>query len=90
MYKIPPGGGGGGSIASSRPIKKYKSEFMSYCYHYQSSHKRRITRIGTYVFSLGHMIFARRESCVRMFFKSAHAKNPVAERYIHTGRSKAL
>ena len=46
----------------------------------QSSRKRRITRIGTHVFSLGRMIFARREFGVRMFFKSAHAKNPVAER----------
>ena len=43
----------------------------------QSSRKRRITRIGTHVFSLGRMIFARRESLVRMFFKSAHAKNLV-------------
>ena len=34
----------------------------------QSSRKRRITRIGTHVFSLGRMIFARRESPVRMFF----------------------
>ena len=34
----------------------------------QSSRKRRITRIGTHVFSLGRMIFARRESRVRMFF----------------------
>ena len=49
--------------------------------HSQSSRKRRTTRIGTHVFSLGRMIFARRESCVRMFFfKSARAKNPVAAR----------
>ena len=34
----------------------------------QSSRKRRITRIGTHVFSLGRMIFAMREFCVRMFF----------------------
>ena len=34
----------------------------------QSSRKRRITRIGTHVFSLGRMIFARREFRVRMFF----------------------
>ena len=33
----------------------------------QSSRKRRITRIGTHVFSLGRMFFARRESRVRMF-----------------------
>ena len=46
----------------------------------QSSRKRRITRIGTHVFSLGRMNFARRESRVRMFLKSARAKNPVAER----------
>ena len=38
----------------------------------QSSRKRRIRRIGTHVFSLGRMIFARRESRVRMFF-SWHA-----------------
>ena len=35
---------------------------------FQSSRKRRITRIGTHVFSLGRMIFASRESRVRMFF----------------------
>ena len=35
---------------------------------HQSSRKRRITRIGTHVFSLGRMIFARREFSVRMFF----------------------
>ena len=40
----------------------------------QSSRKRRITRIGTHVFSLGRMILARRESRVRMFFHSARAK----------------
>ena len=34
----------------------------------QSARKRRITRIGTHVFPLGRMIFARRESRVRMFF----------------------
>ena len=34
----------------------------------QSSLKRRITRIGTHVFSLGRMFIARREFCVRMFF----------------------
>ena len=34
----------------------------------QSSRKRRITRIGTQEFR------------VRMFFKSAHAKNPLAKR----------
>ena len=45
----------------------------------QSSRKRRITRIGTHVFPLGRMIFARRESRVRMFF-FACAKNPVAAR----------
>ena len=33
----------------------------------QSSRKRRITRIGTHVFSLGRMFFARQESRVRMF-----------------------
>ena len=34
----------------------------------QSSRKRRITRIGTHVFSLGRMIFASWEFRVRMFF----------------------
>ena len=34
----------------------------------QSSRKRRITRNGTHVFSLGRMFFARREFGVRMFF----------------------
>ena len=34
----------------------------------QSARKRRITRIGTHVFPLGRMIFARPESRVRMFF----------------------
>ena len=38
------------------------------CEQSQSSRKRRITHIGTHVFSLGRMIFARRESRVRMFF----------------------
>ena len=33
----------------------------------QSSRKRRITRIGTHIFSLGRMIFARQEFRVRMF-----------------------
>ena len=36
--------------------------------HYQSSRKRRITRIGTHIFSLGRMIFDRQEFRVRMFF----------------------
>ena len=34
----------------------------------QSSRKRRITRIGTHVFPMGRMIFARQEFRVRMFF----------------------
>ena len=34
----------------------------------QSSRKRRITRIGTHIFSLGRKIFARQEFRVRMFF----------------------
>ena len=34
----------------------------------QSSRKRRIMRIGTHIFSLGRMIFARQEFHVRMFF----------------------
>ena len=34
----------------------------------QSSRKRRITRIGTHVFSLGRMFSARQEFRVRMFF----------------------
>ena len=34
----------------------------------QSSRKHRITRIGMHVFSLGRLIFARREFRVRMFF----------------------
>ena len=46
----------------------------------QSSRKRRITRIGTHVFSLGRMFIARQEFRVRMFFQSARAKNPVADR----------
>ena len=33
----------------------------------QSSRKRRITRIGTHIFSLESMIFARWEFCLRMF-----------------------
>ena len=41
----------------------------------QSSRKRRITRIGTNVFSLGRMIFARQEFRVRMFFQLARAKS---------------
>ena len=35
---------------------------------YQSSRKRRITRNGTHIFSLGRMIYTRREFRVRMFF----------------------
>ena len=38
------------------------------CNYSQSSRKRRITCIGTHVFSLGRMIFARQEFRVRMFF----------------------
>ena len=38
----------------------------------QNSRKRRITRIGMHVFSLGRTIFARREFCVRLFFFSRH------------------
>ena len=52
-------------------------------YVYQSSRKRRITRIGTHIFSLGRMIFANQEFRVRMFYLSARAKNPVAEINTH-------
>ena len=43
-------------------IRKVKENII------QSSRKRRITRIGTNVFSLGRMIFTRREFSVRMVF----------------------
>ena len=65
------------NITILRYIKKH---IFAVCLGSQSSRKRRITRIGTHVFPLGRMIFARRESHVRMFFKSARAKNPVAAR----------
>ena len=42
--------------------------YVHYTKSHQSSRKRRITRIGTHVFSLGRMIFAKRESRVRIFF----------------------
>ena len=48
----------------------------------QGSRKRRITRIGTHVFSLGRMIFARREFHVRMVF-SRHALKSSSEINTH-------
>ena len=41
---------------------------------YQSCRKRRITRIGMHIFSLGRMIFVRREFRVRMFFSRPGAE----------------
>ena len=53
-------------------LKAVKKHVIKYCKKVyersQSSRKRKITRIGTHVFSLGCMIFARRESRVRIFF----------------------
>ena len=48
--------------------KVLKNEMSRVFMGMQSSRKRRITRIGTHVFPLGHMFFARREFRVRMFF----------------------
>ena len=53
-----------------------------------TSRKRSITHIGTHIFPLGHMVFARRVLRVCMFFELARAKNPVAERLIHTRDQK--
>ena len=41
-------------------------------YTVQRARKRRITRIGTQVFPLGRMIFARRESHVCFFLVGTH------------------
>ena len=56
------------------PLDMYNGLSHIYCIkpegriHHQSSRKRRITRIGTHVFSLGRMFVARQEFSVRMFF----------------------
>ena len=49
-----------------RPILWWR--YIDDIFMIQSSRKRRITRIGTHVFSLGRMFSARQEFHVRMFF----------------------